>query len=169
VPYLIRTGKVKLSWDKLISGGFTLIELVMTIVILGILSATALPKFFNFSTYQQRGFFDDTLNAIRYAQKLAVVTGCNVQVSISANTFTINRPGAVDRSLCASTTAADYTLAVSRPGSNESTYQGSLAGVTLTSATVYFTSKGTASSDVSITVGSQQINIIKDTGFVYAP
>ena len=65
----------------------------MTIVILGILSVTALPKFFSLSVFQQQVFFDDTLNALRYAQKLAVVTACNVQVSIAANTFTIYTSG----------------------------------------------------------------------------
>ena len=141
----------------------------MTIVILGILSATAIPKFFDFSVYQQRVFFDDTLNAIRYAQKLAVATACNVQVSISGNQFTLMRPSASNRSLCSSTSTGDFTLAVSRPGSRESSYQGSLAGISLTSATVYFTAKGNASSGMTIKVGSQQIIIVPDTGFVYAP
>ena len=66
--------------------GFTLVELVTTMLLLGILSATALPKFFSVSGYQQQVFFDDTLAAVRFAQKLAVATGCNVQVSIAADT-----------------------------------------------------------------------------------
>lgn len=139
----------------------------MTIVILGILSATALPKFFDLSTYQQRTFFDDTLAAIRYAQKLAVATGCNVQVAIAANRFELKRPGATDRSQCASTTAGDFTQAVIRPGSGEASYQGSQAGIALTSATVYFTAKGNASDGLDIQVGNNKITIVKDTGFVY--
>ena len=143
----------------------------MTIVIVGILSATALPKFFDFSVFQQRTFFDDTLNAIRYAQKLAVATACNVQVAIAANRFTITRPnaGSAADPKCTSTNAADFTQAVTRPGSNESSYQGSLSGVSLTTATVYFMAKGNASSAATINVGSQQIVIVPDTGFVYAP
>ena len=53
--------------------GFTLVELVMLIVILSILSATALPKFFSKNSFAERAFFDDTLNAVRYATK----TGCS--------------------------------------------------------------------------------------------
>jgi len=148
--------------------GFTLIELVMTLVILGILSATFSPKFFQLSTYQQRVFFDDTLAAIRYAQKLAVATGCNVQVSIASNIFSLKRPGAADRSQCASTTSANFTQNVVHPGSGDSQYSGSMSGVTLTTATFYFTALGMASSGLDITVGSaNKISIIQDTGFVY--
>lgn len=147
--------------------GFTLIELVMVIVVLGILSTTALPKFFDLSAYQERVFFDDLLNAIRYAQKLATATGCNVQVSISNNQFSIARPAASDRSLCSSTTATDFTQAVIRPGSGESSYQGSQSGISIDAAEFYFTAKGDASASQQIGVGSFQINVVKETGFVY--
>lgn len=150
-----------------LQNGFTLIELTLIIVILGVLSASAVPKFFVLSDYQQRGFYDDTLSAIRYAQKLAVATNCNVQVTIAANQFELKRPTASNRSLCNSTSAGDFNLAVSRPGSGESHYTGSLSGITLSGATVYFTGKGTASSDLLISVGSKTIAIVKDTGFVY--
>ncbi|OQW80004.1 MAG: hypothetical protein BVN35_01125 [Proteobacteria bacterium ST_bin11] len=149
--------------------GFTLIELVMVIVTLGILSATTLPKFFNLSLYQEKVFFDDTINAIRYAQKLAVKTGCNVQVQISTNQFELSRPSATDRSKCGSTADTDFDLAVARPGSGESSYQGSQAGIALTNTTFYFSAKGNASADQHINVGSngRQISVVADTGFVY--
>lgn len=151
------------------SGGFTLVELVMTIVILGILSATALPKFFDLSVYQERTFFDDTINAIHYAQKLAVTTGCNVQVQISANQFELRRPSATDRGKCGSNVATDFNLTVARPGSGESSYKGSQTGISLSDTTFYFTAKGDASTDQQISVGSngKQISVVKDTGFVY--
>lgn len=146
--------------------GFSLIELVTLIAILGIISVTALPKFFNYSLYQEKAFFDDTLSAFRYAQKLAVATGCNVQVVTSGNQFQLNRPAASDRSQCSSTTAADFTLPVTRPGSTGN-YQGSQSGVAVDSATVYFTAKGTASTSANVTVGSRTLVVVRDTGFVY--
>ena len=139
----------------------------MVIVIIGILASTALPKFFEIGTFQQRGFFDETLNAIRYAQKLAVATGCNVQFSISSNQYTLKRPGASDRSLCSSSTASDFTQAVSRPGSGESSYQGSQSGVSISNITLYFNAQGTASSNATITLANRQITVVQNTGFVY--
>ena len=149
------------------SKGFTLIELALIIVVLGILASSALPKFFELSGYQQRGFFDDTLNAIRYAQKLAVATGCNVQFSTASNQYTLKRPGASDRSLCSSSTASDFTQAVPRPGSGEASYQGSQSGVSISNVTLYFNAQGTASSNATITLANRQITVVKNTGFVY--
>lgn len=139
----------------------------MIIVVIGVLAKTALPKFFDVESFQQHGFFNDTLNAIRYAQKLAVATGCNVQVTVSGNQFELKRPAATDRGLCDSTTAGDFTLAVVRPGSGETSYRGSQSGVTISDTSLYFSAKGTASADATISVGSRRISVVQATGFVY--
>jgi len=152
---------------KRIQTGFTLVELVMAIVLLGILSATALPKFFAVSSYQERAFIDDTLSAVRYAQKLAVATGCKVQVSISANAYVLNSPAV--RSQCTSNSPV-FSLAIRNPGTGEASYSHSESGVSLTSnpASFYFDALGRASADVTLTVAGKNIRVVSDTGFVYA-
>ena len=150
--------------------GFTLVELVMVIVLLGTLSAVVLPKFFEKNTFAERAFFDDTLNAVRYAQKLAVATGCNVQVSISSNNYTLMRQGDSSSTSCPG--ASTYSLAVPRPGLGATSYSGAESGVLLTSSvpSFIFNSLGSVSSDATLTVnGSRTINVIAETGFVYAP
>jgi len=150
--------------------GFTLVELVMVIVMLGILSATALPKFFEKNTFTERAFFDDTLNAVRYAQKLAVATGCSVKVSISSDSYTLMRQGDASSSSCPGGTS--YSLAVSHPGTGATTYTGSESGITLSSSvpSFIFNSLGSVSSNATLTVnGSRTISVIAETGFVYAP
>ncbi len=139
----------------------------MVIVLLGILSATTLPKFFAVSSYQQQAFFDDTLSAVRYAQKLAVATGCKVQVSINANSYVLNQPA--DRSQCISNSAV-FSLPVRNPGTGEAAYTHSEPGVSLTAtpATFYFDALGRASADVLLTVaGVKTIAVVSNTGFVY--
>ncbi len=161
--------KRSFKWHIDLQAGFTVIELVMVIVLLGILSATALPKFFDVSSYRQQVFFDDTLSAVRYAQKLAVGSGCKVQVSVSANSYVLNRPA--NRSQCSGNTAV-FSLPVRNPGTGTVSYSNSESGVALTSspAAFYFDALGRASADALITVaGSKTISVVSDTGFVYAP
>ena len=150
--------------------GFTLVEMVMVIVLLGTLSAVALPKFFEKNTFAGRAFFDDTLNAIRYAQKLAVATGCNVQISISSNSYSLMRQGDSSSTSCPG--GSTYSLAVPHPSSGVSSYSGTESGVTLTSSvsSFIFNALGSVSTDATLTVnGSRTISVIAETGFVYAP
>lgn len=141
---------------------FTLIELVSVIVLISIISATVLPKMFNNNDFERRIFFNDTLNALRYAQKTAIATGCNVRVSIADNSYQLLRDD--------SCSSGDFSsLSVRHPSTGENTYTGSENGVTLTAinADTTFDSLGRADADNTITVSSYQITVIAATGFSY--
>ncbi len=71
--------------------GFTLIELVTVIVLLGILSVVAFSRIGNLNVFEEKAFFDEVTNAVRYAQKLARSTGCNVEVSLQANSYSLKQ------------------------------------------------------------------------------
>jgi MSHA pilin protein MshC len=62
--------------------GFTLVELVTCIIIMGVLAAVAAPKFFDNQPFTERGYADELAAALRVAQKVAVASDCEVAVTI---------------------------------------------------------------------------------------
>jgi MSHA pilin protein MshC len=69
--------------DYSLQSGFTLIELIMVIVMLGVLAVFAAPRMFNTGDFTQRGFHDETMSLLRYAQKTAIAQRRTVCVAIS--------------------------------------------------------------------------------------
>lgn len=138
--------------------GFTLIELVVIILVLAILAAVALPKFFNLTDYQSRAAYDEVAGAVRYAQKLAVASGCDVQVNISANSYALQQH------------STDCTTGAFATISNHPVTTSTISGVGLASipSSFVFDAMGRSSSAVTITVASESFSVIAETGYVDA-
>ncbi len=66
--------------------GFTLIELIMVLVLAGVLAVVAAPAVFSISDFNARGFHDETLAYLRYAQKSAIAQRHPVCVTFTAST-----------------------------------------------------------------------------------
>ena len=52
--------------------GFTLIELIIVLVLTGVLAVFAAPRILNNSDFYARGFHDENMALLRYAQKTAI-------------------------------------------------------------------------------------------------
>jgi len=64
---------VRKRWKKThAQHGFTMVEMVTTMVIVGILAVFAAPHFFDRNTFDSRGFYDQIVSTLRYAQKAAI-------------------------------------------------------------------------------------------------
>lgn len=66
--------------------GFTLVELITVMVIVGVLAVAVLPRFFTVSEFEDRGSADQVKSILRFAQKTAVAQRRNISVTISAAT-----------------------------------------------------------------------------------
>jgi MSHA pilin protein MshC len=64
--------------------GFTLVELIACLVVLGVIAAIAAPNFFDHQTFVARGYADDLASSLRYARRIAVASSCNVRLTIDA-------------------------------------------------------------------------------------
>ena len=87
--------------------GFTIIELVMVMVLAGILAIAIIPRFAKKSAFDERGFFDQSIEMVRYAQKVAIAQRRDVFVNVSANTICLTY--AADAN-CTSATAANQVI-----------------------------------------------------------
>jgi len=115
-------------------------ELVIVILLLSILSVFALGKLFNPDQFAAKGFFDDTLNAMRFAQKLAISTGCDVRVLTTASSYELHQS-----SLSPTCAAGVFTIPVKNPANRANNYQNSSlpAGFSLAPVTsITFNARG---------------------------
>ncbi len=145
--------------------GFSLIELISVVVLLGILGIVALGRFTDQNQFIARGFFDDTVTAVRFAQKLAISSGCDVRVTTTANRYQLHQS-----TTC---TADDFTNPVANPANRSNSYQSTSIpdGFTLTAGSITFDARGQrtgATSDFSLSGGSTtyRFRVHASTGLV---
>src|SRR5215470_13755277 len=108
--------------------GFTLVELVLIIVLLGILSFFAGARLNDRNSVNARGFADQVASTLRFAQKAAIAQRRNVYVNIDTSARRVRA------CLDAATTCASP---LSSPAGGSLDITGA-AGVTLTSGSTQF-------------------------------
>lgn len=142
--------------------GFTLIELVITILVIGILAAVVAPRFFDVRIFQDRAFYDQAIASVRYAQKLAIATRCPVRVQFTTTGLALYRPATTG-----ACTTGPYDTAVTDPSGAAATFTRTApSGLTLTAANFSFTADGGTAADVTISVGDRTFQVHATTGFV---
>jgi MSHA pilin protein MshC len=105
--------------------GFTLTELVMVMVLIGILAAFAAPRL-NIGVFDQLSFGRELTSVLNHARNVAQASGCPIQVTVdaAANSYLATYTGA-GGSPCAST-LSHPTRGGPLSGSGEITSGGSV-------------------------------------------
>lgn len=147
--------------------GFTLVELIVAITILGVIAVVAGSRFFSTSQFSAMGFADVAANGARYAQKLALSSGCDTRVQVTASALHLWQRAD-------SCTSGAFTRPVTRPGGD--IWQESIpGGVSVTALDIYFDSRGrpyahasaaALTAPVTVSVGSRTVTIEPETGYV---
>jgi MSHA pilin protein MshC len=135
--------------------GFSLIELIAVILLLGILSVVALGRLATPSQFAVKAFFNDTVNAMRFAQKLAVSSGCDIQVQMTTAGYKLRQSSAC--------TADDYDdvvhgLPVNNPANRSNPYENLTTGfivgmdpITTPITSIVFNARGVLDSGSNVT------------------
>jgi MSHA pilin protein MshC len=141
--------------------GFTLIELVMVLIILGILSAVVIAKFTDKAGFQSRGFADQVQTSLRYAQKIAIAQRRYVCVAFTATSV----------SLSIGTTNACGTPLQSLTGSGNYVVTSPASSITISPvpATLYFNALGQPSAATAVVIGGSTTTVEAETGYVHSP
>jgi MSHA pilin protein MshC len=150
------------------SDGFTLVELVIVISLMGILGAIAASRMLTSQGFASRGFYDEAQAVVRYAQKTAIAWRRTILVCVSSTEVS-----AISSNDCnaVSPTYVPHPLDPNRPLKSSAP-----SGVTLSpTGSFSFDSGGRPSgSGTTITFTStntddpaRQIIVAAETGYVY--
>jgi len=136
------------------AAGFTLVELVVVLLLLGILSAYVVPRFTTRGDYDALAAQQDVKQALRYAQQLAMSRTDNAVVfTTTANSLSITIDG----------------VAAAKPGSG--VYPLTMpTGISLTAANVTFDRLGVPSASPTINItGAQALSVTIEgtTGYAH--
>jgi len=163
-----------LSQQQPADAGFTLVELITVLVIVGVLAVVALPRFFDSGVFQSRGFADQVQASLRYAQKSAIAKHRFVCADFTANSVTLTYDPTAPGSAHTAMTACPGGSAMASPdGEAGYTVSSDRASFAATPAAFYFDALGKPSfaANQTITVNGAPNSIVveAETGYVHAP
>ena len=147
--------------------GFTLVELIMVLALAGILAAVVGPRLFATSTFDARGFHDETLALLRYAHKSAIAQRRPVCVVFGGNTASLGIDA--DRNGATGTSGCEAGLTGPRGETPGTITARGTVQYAATPATVVFDGLGqpAAGQTIQVSGAAQTITIEATTGYVH--
>jgi MSHA pilin protein MshC len=148
---------------------YTLIELILVILLLGILGSVAGPRFFDNASFDARRYQDELASALRYAQKIAVASGCPVRIDVGAGGYALHQQPAVSGHC--NLASPSFSTPVLLPTGE--VMQGSApSGISVApTQSIVFDALGRTSlpADLALSVGGRSITVHAGSGLVTTP
>lgn len=143
--------------------GFTMVELIVTMVVIGIMAIAVLPRMDLLGGFDEVGFRDQVKATLEFARKSAVAGRRDVQIAIVGGTVTVTAASALPE-----TNPTTYDRNLRLPGTNSHTFAAP-TGVTITpDTTLVFDPLGRSSAGATLTVsGAGSITVEAETGYVH--
>jgi MSHA pilin protein MshC len=145
-----------------LAAGFTLPELVVTLVLIGIMAAVIAPRFASRAEFDVFGYTEGTKQALRFAQKSAIAKRRSVCATIAGNSLSFTF-GASYGAAC--------SLSLLEPASSKAYVLAAPSGVTISAASFSFDPLGKPSAAQSLSVSggaSTQVIVVEaETGYVH--
>lgn len=145
--------------------GFTLAELVVVMMLVGVLAVVAVPRLFQKSEFAARGARDFVASGLRYAQKSAIAMRRNVCVAVGTTHLTVTYASAAG---AGQPCAAGNTIANPATGLPFAGTAYEEGATVATPTTVVFDALGRPSAPATITVDlhATAVTIEAETGLV---
>ena len=151
------------------SRGYTIVEVVLVITILAIIGSVAGPRFFDDRAFDERAYYDELVSALRYAQKVAVASGCPVRATVTATGYALSQQAP----LAGHCDPADSAFSVALLLPTGEPVSGSAPGGVTASPAITVTYNALGQTNLpapqSIAVGSRSLQIQADSGLVVTP
>jgi type II secretory pathway pseudopilin PulG len=153
------------------SGGFTLIELIAILIVVGVISVAALGRLPNTSTFAGLAFAQEIRAALRFAQKFAVTSGCDVQAVVdgSGDSYALqlraDATGAASSCLSASGAFAGNPLRNPQSGAAFSGTAPNGVDV-IGSLSVMFDAAGAVAAGGTVSVSGETVSVTAPSGLV---
>lgn len=142
--------------------GYTLVELIVVMVLMGVLASVALPRLTDRRALQERGFLDQVRTLLQHSHKIATAQHRGTCVLLTPTTVSAYYDGG--------TGCSAASLPLASPGSTDPLTIAVPSGVVLGGVgQVRFAATGRPNPDIDhvITVGGNTYTVSRETGIVY--